>query len=44
VADFLNRENALLLVVDVQRHYNTERLRPIYHTFNRQPVFIMTGE
>ena len=31
-------------VVDVQRHYNTERLRPIYHTFNRQPVFIMTGE
>ncbi|HEX6587391.1 MAG TPA: ATP-dependent 6-phosphofructokinase [Longimicrobiales bacterium] len=31
-------------VVDVHRHYNTDRLRPIYHTFNRQPVFIMTGE
>ncbi|HUF13884.1 MAG TPA: ATP-dependent 6-phosphofructokinase [Longimicrobiales bacterium] len=31
-------------VVDVHRHYNTDRLRPIYHTFNRQPVFIMTGD
>ena len=31
-------------VVDVDRHYNTERLRPIYHSFNRQPVFIMTSD
>ncbi len=31
-------------VVDVDRHYNTDRLRPIYHTFNRQPVFIMTSD
>ncbi|HUE77425.1 MAG TPA: ATP-dependent 6-phosphofructokinase [Longimicrobiales bacterium] len=31
-------------VVDVHRHYNVQRLRPIYHTFNRQPVFIMTGD
>jgi ATP-dependent phosphofructokinase / diphosphate-dependent phosphofructokinase len=31
-------------VVDVHRHYNTDRLRPIYHTFNRQPVFIMTSD
>ena len=31
-------------VVDVHRHYNTDRLRPIYHTFNRQPLFIMTGD
>jgi ATP-dependent phosphofructokinase / diphosphate-dependent phosphofructokinase len=31
-------------VVDVHRHYNTERLRPIYHTFLRQPVFIMTSD
>lgn len=31
-------------VVDVHRHYNTERLRPIYHTFHRQPVFIMTSD
>lgn len=30
--------------VDVHRHYNTERLRPIYHTFHRQPVFIMTSD
>jgi ATP-dependent phosphofructokinase / diphosphate-dependent phosphofructokinase len=31
-------------VVDVQRHYNAERLRPIYHSFFRQPVFIMTSD
>jgi ATP-dependent phosphofructokinase / diphosphate-dependent phosphofructokinase len=31
-------------VVDVDRHYNTERLRPIYHSFSRQPVFIMTSD
>jgi len=31
-------------VVDVHRHYNTERLRPHYHTFHRQPVFIMTSD
>jgi ATP-dependent phosphofructokinase / diphosphate-dependent phosphofructokinase len=31
-------------VVDVHRHYNTERLRPHYHTFMRQPVFIMTSD
>ena len=31
-------------VIDVHRHYNTDRLRPIYHTFNRQPVFIMTSD
>ena len=30
--------------VDVHRHYNTERLRPIYHSFSRQPVFIMTSD
>ena len=30
--------------VDVHRHYNTERLRPIYHSFARQPVFIMTSD
>ncbi|MFO7893783.1 MAG: ATP-dependent 6-phosphofructokinase [Longimicrobiales bacterium] len=30
--------------VDVDRHYNTDRLRPIYHSFNRQPVFIMTSD
>jgi ATP-dependent phosphofructokinase / diphosphate-dependent phosphofructokinase len=31
-------------VVDIHRHYNVQRLRPIYHTFNRQPVFIMTSD
>lgn len=31
-------------VVDVAKHYNTERLRPNYETFLRQPLFIMTSE
>ncbi|MGK7313438.1 MAG: 6-phosphofructokinase [Candidatus Longimicrobiales bacterium M2_2A_002] len=31
-------------VVDVERHYNTDRLRPNYHSFNRQPLFIMTSD
>lgn len=31
-------------VVDVDRHYNVDRLRPIYHSFNRQPLFIMTSD
>ena len=31
-------------IVDVHRHYNTDRLRPIYHSFNRQPIFIMTSD
>jgi 6-phosphofructokinase 1 len=31
-------------VLDVERHYNTERLRPIFHSFHRQPVFIVTSE
>jgi 6-phosphofructokinase len=30
-------------VVDVQRYYNTERMRPIYD-FQRQPIFIMTSD
>jgi ATP-dependent phosphofructokinase / diphosphate-dependent phosphofructokinase len=31
-------------VVDVSRHYHTSRYRPIYETFNRQPLFIMTSD
>ena len=31
-------------VVDVQRYYNTERLRPRYKTLQRQPLFIMTSD
>lgn len=30
-------------VVDVDRFYNTERLRPHYHSFSMQPLFIMTS-
>jgi ATP-dependent phosphofructokinase / diphosphate-dependent phosphofructokinase len=29
--------------VDVKRHYNTDRLRPHYKSFEFQPLFIMTG-
>ncbi len=31
-------------VVNVEKYYNTERLRPHYHTFQMQPLFIMTSE
>ncbi len=31
-------------VVDVQKYYNTERLRPSYKTFERKPLFIMTSD
>jgi len=31
-------------VVNVTRHYNTERLRPFYKSFEMQPLFIMTSE
>ncbi len=31
-------------VVDVEKYYNTERLRPKYETFMRQPLFIMTSD
>ncbi len=31
-------------VVDVEKYYNLERLRPKYETFVRQPLFIMTSE
>lgn len=30
--------------VDVNRHYNAERLRPFYKSFEKQPLFIMTSE
>lgn len=29
--------------VDVKRYYNKERLRPLYKSFEFQPLFIMTG-
>lgn len=31
-------------VVDVQKYYNTERLRPKYETFNGRPLLIMTSD
>jgi 6-phosphofructokinase len=31
-------------VVDVQKHYNMERLRPHYKRFAMQPLFIMAGD
>ncbi len=31
-------------VVDIQRYYNTERLRPKYKTLMHQPLFIMTSD
>ncbi len=30
-------------VVDVKKHYNVERLRPFYESFEMKPLFIMTG-
>jgi ATP-dependent phosphofructokinase / diphosphate-dependent phosphofructokinase len=31
-------------LVNVAKHYNTERLRPFYKSFELQPLFIMTSE
>ena len=31
-------------VVKVEKHYNTERLRPYYKSFQMQPLFIMASE
>jgi len=31
-------------VVNVTEHYNTDRLRPYYHSFEMRPLFIMTSE
>lgn len=30
--------------VDVHKYYNTDRLRPIYESFNGKPLFIMTSD
>jgi 6-phosphofructokinase len=31
-------------VVDIEKYYNKDRLRPHYHTFAMKPLFIMTSE
>jgi hypothetical protein len=28
----------------VKEHYNVDRLRPHYHTFEMKPLFIMTSD
>jgi len=30
--------------IDIHKYYHTERLRPIYKSFARRPVFIMTSD
>ena len=30
--------------IDIKRHYNIERLRPLYRSFEMLPLFIMTGD
>lgn len=30
-------------LIDVARHYHTERLRPIYESFGGKPLFVLTG-
>ena len=31
-------------IVDVDKHYNTDRLRPKYKSFQNKPLFIMTSD
>ncbi len=31
-------------LVNIAKHYDTERLRPFYNSFQLQPLFIMTGD
>jgi 6-phosphofructokinase 1 len=31
-------------VINVKKHYNTERLRPFYKSFEMKPLFLMTSE
>jgi 6-phosphofructokinase 1 len=31
-------------VVDLERYYSPDRLRPLYKTFSQQPLFFMTGD
>jgi len=29
-------------IIDVEKHYNTERLRPVYESFIDKPLFLVT--
>ncbi|MCA9793314.1 MAG: 6-phosphofructokinase, partial [Candidatus Eremiobacteraeota bacterium] len=31
-------------LVDIKKHYNVQRLRPVYEKFEMRPLFLMTGE
>lgn len=35
---------SLKKVVNIKKYYNTERLRPFFHSFEMSPLFIMTSE
>ena len=35
---------AMKKTVNIKEHYNTERLRPHYRSFEMKPLFIMTSE
>src|ERR1700730_16968545 len=40
----IDAETSTKKIVNVREHYNTERLRPHYHSFEMKPLFIMTSE
>lgn len=40
----INTVTASKKVVDVKEHYNTDRLRPHYKSFEMKPLFILTSE
>jgi len=40
----INAVTASKKFVSVKEHYNTERLRPHYHSFEMKPLFIMTSD
>jgi ATP-dependent phosphofructokinase / diphosphate-dependent phosphofructokinase len=31
-------------MVDVDKYYDSERLRPLYKSFHQKPLFIMTSD
>ena len=43
-AEFFDEVLGRTKQVNVDKHYNADRLRPKYETFNKQPLFIMTSD
>ncbi len=31
-------------IINLKEHYSTERLRPVYQSFEMKPLFLMTSE